>query len=79
MPAMTLIYWLMRNWLDHLGTFEVRQGLFSLVYSGEVLVLDSWRKFNRWWLYFDMIQDLLDEVQVINIGNNPHGAAANWA
>ena len=43
------------------------------------LGLDSCRWFSRWWLRFEMIYDLLNYAWIINVGNNPHGAAAYWA
>ncbi len=78
MTAMLLIYQLTRNWVDRLGACEVGQGWFWLVYPGGVLGLDSWRKFNWWWLCFDVIQDLLNYIWVSNVGDKAHGATTQW-
>jgi len=42
--------------------------------SANVLGLGSWRKFNWWWLCFDVIQNLLYFIWVSYVGDNAHEA-----
>ena len=50
---------------------------------GRILELSDLRWFKRWWLRFDVIEDLLDYVWVNDPKAAPsddtHGAAAYWA
>jgi hypothetical protein len=43
-----------------------------------VLGLNRCRRFNRSWLRFDVIQDLLDYVWVSDVGDDAYGAATQW-
>jgi hypothetical protein len=43
------------------------------------LGLNSCRRFERWWLRFNMIQDLLDYVWVSDVGDDTHSSATRGA
>ena len=37
------------------------------------------RRVKRWWLRFDVIENLLDYVWVSDVGDDSHGADTQWA
>ena len=78
MTVMGCICWLTSSRVNHLGDLWLAQGDVDLL-SSRVLGLNSRRRFNRWWLRFDVIQDFLDDVWVSDVGDDAHGAATQGA
>ncbi len=56
----------------------VRQGDLACL-SENVLGLDSCCKLIRWWLRYDVIQDLLDYVWVSDVSDDAHSSAIQRA
>ena len=73
-----MIYCLTDGRVDHLGDLEDGQRCFGCL-SRHVLGLDSCCRLIRWWLRFDMIQDLLDYVWVSDVGDDTHSSTTQRA
>jgi hypothetical protein len=48
-------------------------------FSENVLGLNSCHRFIRWWLCFDVIQDLVNDVWVSDVSDDTHGSATQRA
>ena len=76
------------QWTGSAGLHAVRliaEAIFRLgrgdldCLSRHVLGLNGDRGIKRWWLRFDVIEDLFDYVWVSDVGDNPPGAATQGA
>ncbi len=48
-------------------------------YSRRVSGLNGSRRLKRWWLCFDVIENLLDDVWISDVSDNPHGTTTQVA
>ena len=48
-------------------------------FSENILGLNSCHRFIRWWLYFDVIQDLVNDVWVSDVSDDTHSSATQRA